>query len=182
MLAGRILAGALLLVLGRKLFWLFVALVGFATGLAVAARFFQTQPEWLQLLIGIGFGIIGAALAYFFQEIAIAVAGFLAGGYIALTLMGIIVGRTVPSNDTFTWVLFVVGGIIGAILAFMLFDWALIILSSFVGALLVIEGLQLAGAIGWLVAAVLFVLGVIIQSRLERPPRPQRRTTAVTSN
>jgi hypothetical protein len=86
MLIGRILAGALLLVLGRKLFWLFVAVVGFATGLMLATRFFQTQPEWLQLLIGIGFGLVGALLAYFFQEIAIAVAGFLAGGYIALSL------------------------------------------------------------------------------------------------
>ena len=177
MLAGRILAGGLLLVLGRKLFWLFVAIVGFATGLTVASRFFQSQPEWLQLVIGIGFGLVGAILAYFFQEIAIAVAGFLAGGYIALSLVNAFAGGPTPSNDTFTWVLFFVGGIIGGVLACMLFDWALIILSSITGALLVIEGLQMTGPVGWLVAVGLFILGVIIQSRLERPPRPQRKSS-----
>jgi membrane protein implicated in regulation of membrane protease activity len=71
-----------------------------------------------------------------------------------------------------------VGAIIGTVLAFMLFDWALIILSSVAGALLIIEGLQLAGPIAWLVAVVLFIVGVVVQSRLERPPRPQRRRAA----
>jgi len=181
MLAGRILAGGLLLVLGRKLFWLFVAIVGFATGLSVAARFFQDQPEWLQLVIGIAFGLVGALLAYFFQEIAIAVAGFLAGGYIALSLAASVAGRSAPTGDTFTWILFFVGGVIGAILAFMLFDWALIILSSFTGALLITEALKLANPLGWLVGLGLFIVGLVIQSRLERPPRPERRRTA-TSN
>jgi len=181
MLAGRILAGGLLLVFGRKLFWLFVGVVGFATGLAVASRFFQSQPEWLQLVIGIGLGIVGALLAIFFEEIAIAVAGFLAGGYIALSLAGILIGRATPSADTFTWVLFFVGGVIGVALAFMLFDWALILLSSITGALLIIEGLQMTGLTGWLVGAGLFVLGIVIQSRMERPPRRQRRRNRTTS-
>ena len=178
MLAGRILAGGLLLVFGRKLFWLFVAIIGFATGLAVASRFFPTQPEWLQLLIGVAFGLVGAVLAQLFQEVAIAVAGFLAGGYIGLSLVGIMAGHTAPSTDTFTWIVFIVSGLIGAALAFMLFDWALILLSSVAGALLVTEGLKIVGPTGWLVAAGLFVLGVIIQSRMERPPRPERRRAA----
>jgi len=181
MLAGRILAGGLLLVLGRKLFWLFVTILGFTTGLTVASRFFQAQPEWLQLVIGIGFGIVGAILAYFFQEIAIAVAGFMAGGYIALSLISAFAGNPGPNSDAFTWVLFFVGGIIGTVLAFMLFDWALIILSSLAGALLVTEGLKMTGPVGWLIAAGLFILGVIIQSRLERPPRPQRRKTTTST-
>jgi len=181
MLVGRILAGGILLVLGRKLFWLFVAIVGFATGLTVAARFFQDQPEWLQLVVGIAFGLVGALLAYFFQEIAIAVAGFLAGGYIALSLAASVAGRTAPTGDTFTWILFFVGGIIGTILAFMVFDWALIVLSSFTGALLIIEGLKLANPLGWLVGLGLFIVGLVVQSRLERPPRPERRRAATNN-
>ena len=180
MFAGRILAGALLLVLGRKLFWLYVAILGFATGLSVASRFFQAQPEWVQLTIGIIFGLIGAALAYFFQGIAVAVAGFLAGAYLTLSL-AVGPGAT-PSGDALTWILFLVGGVIGAVLAIMLFDWALIILSSLTGAMMVTEGLNMAGSpVGWLVVAGLFVLGVIIQSRLERPPRQQRTTTTSAS-
>src|SRR5258706_1200591 len=88
MLAGRILAGGLLLVLGRRLFWFYVAVLGFAAGLTLASRVFHVQPEWMQLVIGIMFGIVGAILAFFFQEIAIVVAGFLAGASIPLTLMG----------------------------------------------------------------------------------------------
>jgi hypothetical protein len=181
MFAGRILAGALLLVLGRKLFWLYVAILGFAAGLSVAARFFQAQPEWVQLVIGIVFGLVGAVLAYFFQGIAVAVAGFLAGAYVALSLVAGPSLNATADGDGLAWILFFVGGIIGAVLAIMLFDWALIILSSLTGAMMVTEGLNLAGdPFGWLLTAGLFVLGVIIQSRLERPARQQRTTTSAS--
>jgi hypothetical protein len=181
MFAGRILAGGLLLVLGRKLFWLYVAILGFVTGLTVASRLFNVQPEWLQLVIAIGFGILGAVLAYFFQEIAVAVAGFLVGAYVALTLVANFAGNAVQNGDTLNWVLFFAGGIIGAVLAVMLFDWALIILTSLAGALLVTEGLAITGTVGWLVAAGLFILGIIIQANLEQPPRHHTHTTTTTS-
>lgn len=177
MIPARIIAGGLLLVLGRKLFWFYVALLGFVAGLTVAGRLFHIQPEWVQIVIGIGFGVIGAVLAYFFQEIAIAVAGFLAGAYIAITLLTNLGGNPTPGNDALTWVVFLVGGIIGAALAFLLFDWALIVLTSLAGALLVVEGLSMTGLVSWLVVAGLFILGVIIQSSLERPPRQQTRST-----
>lgn len=178
MLIGRIVAGGLLLVLGRKLFWLFVAVVGFAIGLAFAERLFSAQPEWVQLVIGIVFGIVGAILAHFFQEIAIAVGGFLAGAYIALTLYASLSGAPAANGSGLGWILFFVGGIIGAVVAFMLFDWALIILSSLSGALLITEGFNLAGPMGWLAVIGLFILGVIIQANLERPPRRQTRSSS----
>jgi hypothetical protein len=173
MLVIKVLAGVLLLVLGRKLFWLYIAVLGFVAGLTVASSLFQVQQVWLQLVIGIAFGIIGALLAYFFQYGAIAVAGFLGGAYIAISLatgLG-------QSGAALTWVLFFVGGIIGAILMVMLFDWALIILSSLAGALLVTEGLHLTGPIGWLIAGGLLILGIVIQANLERPPRPARKNS-----
>jgi hypothetical protein len=181
MFIGRILAGSLLLVLGRKLFWLYVAILGFATGLSAASRLFNIEPEWLQLVVAIGFGIVGALLAYFFQTIAIAVAGFLAGAYLALSLATGITGTVPPNGDTLSWVLFFVGGIIGTVLAVMLFDWALIILTSLAGALLVTEGLAMTGTIGWLVTAGLFILGIIIQANLEQPPRHQTRSTTTSA-
>jgi len=173
MLPVKVLAGGLLLVLGRKLFWLYIAILGFVVGLMVASRLFQVQQEWLQLVIGIVFGIVGALLATFFQRFAIAVAGFLGGAYIATSL-----AASLGQNGVaLTWVLFFVGGFIGAILMAMLFDWALIILSSLAGALLVIEGLHLTGPIGWLIAGGLFILGLVIQAKLERPPRPARKNS-----
>jgi len=182
MFAGQIITGGLLLVLGRKLFWLYVALLGFAAGLTLASRVFNVQPEWLQLVIGIVFGIIGAILAYFFQEIAVALAGFLAGAAIAVALMSSITGAPAPTGDVTTWIVFFVGGVVGAILAVMLFDWALIILSSLVGALLVTQGLQQSGLIGWVITAVLFVVGVIIQASLEKPHWRHHTTTTATNS
>ncbi len=177
MLAGRILAGGLLLVLGRKLFWFYVALLGFAAGLTLASRVFHVQPEWMQLVIGLTFGIVGAILAYFFQEIAIVVAGFLAGASITLSLMASLTGNPNPGGDVVTWVAFILGGIAGATLAAMLFDWALIILSSLAGALLITEGLRQTGPISWLIAGGLFILGVIIQASLDRPPRSEQSSS-----
>jgi hypothetical protein len=74
----KILEGICLLTLGRKLFWLFVALIGFEAGTYIAARVFTQQPEWVVLVFAIVVGIIGALLAIFLQTVVIAGAGFIA--------------------------------------------------------------------------------------------------------
>ncbi len=171
MLVGRVLAGGLLLVLGRKLFWLYVAVLGFAAGLTVASNLFHIQQEGLALLIGLACGLIGALLAYFFQHIAIGLAGFLAGAYITSSLMNFLGLHP----GLLGWLLFVVGGVIGAILMSVLFEWALIFLTSAVGTLLILEAFQVSGWIGWLAGIVLFVIGLVIQTSVERS---ERRSTA----
>jgi hypothetical protein len=176
MFVGRILAGGLLIAFGRKLFWLYVALLGFAAGLSMSSRLFHIQPEWQQLAIGIVFGIVGALLAYFFQEIAVAVAGFLGGAYIATSLLGVFAYNPTQNGDVLVWALFLIGGIIGAALAIMLFDWALIILTSLAGALLVMEGLNLPMPAGWLIAFVLFAIGIILQAGIDGLPRHEDTT------
>ena len=178
MFVGRILAGGLLLVLGRKLFWLYVALLGFAAGVTAAQQLFHVEPEWMQLLIGIVLGILGALLAYFFQEIAIAVGGFFGGAYVATSLLSVFAYAPGQTNDVLTWTLFILGGIVGAILAVMLFDWALIILTSVAGALLVVEGLSLTTTWASVVTVVLAILGVVIQAGIQRLP-PRREDVTV---
>ena len=79
MLFANFLVGGLLLGLGRKLFWFFVAASGFVAGLYIADRVLSIRPEWLVLVIGLVLGVIGAIAAVFIQKIAIGVAGFLAG-------------------------------------------------------------------------------------------------------
>jgi hypothetical protein len=46
-------SGALLLVLGWKLFWLFVGVVGFAAGLQAAQLYFGPQPFWVLWAAGL---------------------------------------------------------------------------------------------------------------------------------
>jgi hypothetical protein len=158
----RILAGIGLLVFGRKLFWLFVGLIGFASGMHVATRFFPGQPEWMVLAIALMAGVLGALLALFLQWLAIGLAGFLAGGYIVVRLLHV---SGLTTGDTY-WILFLVGGIIGLILIIILFDWALIILSSLVGAGLITESVHVAHSGGLLLLIVLVIAGILVQSRL----------------
>ena len=82
----NIIVGAALLFFGRKVFWLFVAGVGFVAGMSLAASTFN-GPDWLNITIGLVVGFVAALLAVFVQGFAISLAGFLAGGYIALQIL-----------------------------------------------------------------------------------------------
>jgi hypothetical protein len=84
----RILAGLGLLTLGRKLFWLFVAVIGFEFGFFIAERFFQRRADDLLALgVALLLGSVAALLAVFLQQLAIYVGGFLAGGAILVRLL-----------------------------------------------------------------------------------------------
>src|ERR1041385_6355086 len=74
-----VLVGLALLLFGRRLFWLFVAALGFAIGLQLAPYLSQNPPLWLSLLLSLGLGLLGALLAVVLQKLAIAIAGFLVG-------------------------------------------------------------------------------------------------------
>ncbi len=164
----RMLAGVALLVVGRRLFWLFVGLIGFMWGIRVAAHFFPGQPEWMVVAIALTAGVLGALLALIFQWFAIGLAGFSVGAYIVLRLLHISGWRT----GGIDWLLPLIGGIIGALLIIILFDWALIILSSLAGAGLITESLHVGQGSETLLLIGLFVAGVLVQSRLMRMARP----------
>src|SRR5438477_8914680 len=127
------LIGAVILFFGRKLFWLCVAAVGFAAGVEIAPHLIQEPSPLLALTVALVLGLLGALLAIFLQKIAIAVAGFLAGGKLA----GAIAAAFLVQYDQYYLIVFIIGGIVGALLLLMLFDWALIFLSAAVGAHLI---------------------------------------------
>ncbi|HEY1789962.1 MAG TPA: hypothetical protein VGJ73_17585, partial [Verrucomicrobiae bacterium] len=77
----NILVGAVLLVFGRRLFWLFVGCTGFIVGFDLANSLFPGQSQLLIFLIAIGVGLIGAIAAIFLQRLVVGIAGFFAGGY-----------------------------------------------------------------------------------------------------
>ena len=155
--------GGALLVAGRKLFWLFVGVAGFVTGLALATRFWHGS-EVTVILVGLAAGVIFALLAIFLQTLAIGAAGFLAGGYALTTLLATLAGRA----GTFSLITYVVGGILGVLLVIFLFDWALITLSSLAGASLVIQAFSPQGATGSVLFFILFFAGVLFQGSVLR--------------
>jgi hypothetical protein len=153
-----IILGGALLIAGRKLFWLFVGAAGFIAGLQLATQFWQ-GPELLAIVVGLVVGAIFAVLAIFLQGVAIGVAGFLAGGYILTVLAGMI-GL---NQGAFSWIVYLIGGIIGVLLVIFLFDWALITLSSLAGASLITQAFLIRAGIAGVVFFALVIAGVVIQ-------------------
>ncbi len=166
---ASIILGIVLLFLGRKLFWFFVGVIGFLTGVLLATHYLSDQSEWVILGIALVAGVIGALLAGLVERVSVEVVGFLGGGYIALGLLGLF--RL--GNGQFSWFPFLVGGLIGALLVAVLLDWALILLSSLEGSLIIIQGLHLSTSTANLVFVILLLVGIVVQSvTLTRRPRP----------
>lgn len=171
----NILVGAVVLLFGRRLFWLFVAAAGFLVGMMLATDWFEAQPDWVVLVIALGFGIVAAILSVFLQKLVIAFAGFMAAGYVLYTLAGGL------GYESLAWIAFLVGGILGAVLVLILFDWALIGLSSLLGATVIVENAPLDQVLSAVLFVVLLVVGIIVQARQlvkkGAPPPPKERTT-----
>jgi hypothetical protein len=154
------LIGVIILLFGRKLFWLCVAAVGFVAGIELAPHLVNEPSPLLQLTVAIVLGLIGALLALLLQKVAIAVLGFLAGGKLA----GAIAAAFFVHYTQYSTIVFVVGGVIGAILLLTLFDWALIVVSSLIGAHLIQNAIVLPPSGSTIVFLGLAVIGILVQA------------------
>lgn len=160
-----ILVGIAILVAGRRLFWLFVGVVGFIVGLSLAFQLLADQPVWLIWVAALILGLVGIVVAIFVQTAAVGIAGFLAGGYIVVWLaqsLGL-------ALDQWYWLIFIVGGIVGAVLALYLFEAALIVLSSLTGASMIVQAAHFDTLITAILFIVLVVAGILIQTKTRRP-------------
>jgi hypothetical protein len=167
----NLLLGIVLLLLGRRLFWLFVGVAGFLVGMEIAQRF-VAGPQGMKLLIAIAAGILGAVIAIFLQKAAIAIAGFVIGGYITVELLrasALFPKALAGIQGTAFSVPYIIGGIIGAVLLFVLFDWGLIVLSSLSGASLIVHSVTFQSRALPLLFAVLVVVGIVVQARMKHP-------------
>ena len=162
-----LLIGIALLLFGRRLFWLFVAAIGFAIGLQLAPYLMQNPPPWLSLAISLALGLLGALLAFLLQKLAIGIAGFLVGGRVAVAM----VAAFMANHAQYYGITFVIGGIIGALLLLALFDWALIIFSSIEGARLVADAVHLPSTGTTILVVVLAIFVIIVQAMMFRGRR-----------
>jgi hypothetical protein len=178
----NLLIGLAALLFGRQLYWLFVAAAGFVLGFNLAQNLLQTDVAWLAIVIGLAVGALGALLAVFFQRLAIAIAGFVTGGYLLGQLAASL--QIAAAADTFApvnLIIYIVGGIIGAVLVTVFFDPALILLSAILGATLTTpvaaEFLNLDPTLRAVLYIVLLVLGIGVQWSLwsDRTWRRERR-------
>lgn len=157
--AVLLVGGVLLLLAGRRLFWLLLVAVGFLAGLSFAVNYLDNQPPWLVLAVGLVTGLVAAGLAIFIQKLAVAIAGFLVGGYAAVWLLTEL-GTTWGLPQ---WAVFAIGGAVAALAALAVLDWALIAVSSVAGAILVLQVVELEPALSLAALAGLTLLGAAVQ-------------------
>ncbi len=162
-----LLIGIALLFFGRRLFWLFVAALGFAIGLQLAPYFMQNPPPWVSLAISLLLGLFGALLAFLLQKVAIGIAGFLVGGRLAVA----IVAALMANHAQYYGVTFIVGGIVGALMLLALFDWALIVFSSIEGAQLIASSVHLPATGTTILVVGLAIFGIVAQGVMFRRSR-----------
>lgn len=152
--------GLLLLLAGRRLFWVSVACVGFIVAYHLTLATGMGGPAWIAWALPLGIGLVGALVALVYQKIAVVLAGFMIGGLIVTDLfhlLGIYDG-------IFSLIILVAGGIAGAIAMLVIFDWALIVLSSLAGAFVIVQSMGLDNTMGNSAILVLALLGTMVQT------------------
>ncbi len=156
-----IMLGILLLFVGRRLFWLFVACIGFVSGYHYAQQIWAIHSPVLVLILSLAAGGLGAIIAILFQKAAIVIAGFAAGGYIALILFDQFTGLPAQME----WLPYIIGGMVGAIILFFVFDWALIFLSTLTGATLIVQRVAFSPWVEVTLILALVIAGMVFQAK-----------------
>lgn len=165
---SNVILGALLLLFGRKLFWLFVAVAGFLAGMEISRLLLAEHQQWLQLTVALGAGLLGALVAMLAQRLAFAFAGFLTGSYLALMLAHAF------GMFAHSLIFVLAGGLFVAIIAALVMDQAIILLSSLVGAGAVASGLDTGLMLRLIIFVSLALFGTLVQSRLNAPKAEER--------
>lgn len=161
-------AGVILLVAGRRVYWLLVGLVGFVLGYGLAAEFLH-GPYWLTLIAGLAAGLLASGLAVLFQRIALTVAGLLIGGLAVLWWAE----QMNWGEPWWVWALALGTGLVGAVLTKEVFEMALMVLSSVFGATLVLEAVHLSGEQISPIFVLLVAAGIVIQFFSSRRQRSE---------
>lgn len=166
MLVLQILLGAISLLAGRKLFWLFVAVVGFVFGFRLGMQWLSEEAGLMMAAVaGLVLAILGALLAVFAQKLAIWIIGALAMGAGANYLLLI---WQPEATLTAQAIAHVAGAVAGLILAGALFNFVLIAASVLWGAALIVHSFDPRPQLGLGLFVVLSVVGLWVQSSMLR--------------
>ncbi len=155
-------AGATLLLFGRRLYWGVIAAAGFAAGSYIGHEVFPPEPKWLIIAAPVLVGIVAALLSIYLQKLALRLAGMIAGGFLGYTIAAALIAKPWP----------LLGLILGCVIGFwsvmILFDWALIMLSSLSGTALIVQRVPLEKEPQLILAAVLLFIGIAIQGAMQK--------------
>jgi len=159
----ELLLGGVVLLAGRRLYWLLVAIAGFLAGMLIVNAEFTGQPAWMTLLVACGMGVLGALVALLLQRLAFALMGLFTGAYLGLAVAQ---AANLAQWSALCWL---IGAALGVLAAVLLTDWALIGLSAAMGAAVIAPYLSNDRTLQPLIVLGLLVLGVVVQARQLRP-------------
>ena len=152
--------GVSMLIMGRQIFWVFIAGLGFGLSVIYGQRFYIGQPDWMILLIGVIIAMLGALLAYALERFAAGFAGFATGWYLtnlAFDYFGITLGK-------FDALAPIIVGILCALLIAAYYDGGIILLSSLAGAALIVNGINFSMRVEVALLISFALLGIAIQT------------------
>jgi hypothetical protein len=153
-----IIIGGVLLLLGKRLYFVFVAGVFFLLGLGLTNIVLGQNANlgWTGTIIGLVVGAIAALLAMRIQDTLLRIVGALAGAggtYMLISLLNLSLGG-------YWWAAVIAGGVLGFILVTGIFDLALVLLSSYAGANLILNGAR--GLMGDALTPTYVTLGLLV--------------------
>lgn len=171
----QIAIGVVLLLFGRRLFFLLLGAAGFLLGFSLASSGLPEALGWTasqeaRLIVGLVAGVLGALLALLVQKAALVVAGVLLGAvaaWRALDLAGIDWGGV-------ELVFVVAGAVLGAVLIRVLFVVVLIGVSAWIGTSLILPATGLEGTSAVLAGLFLLMIGVAVQAGEGRSKSEQK--------
>ena len=153
-------SGLAILFFGRKLFWLYVGVVGMLVGFELAEYYLPDAQLWIFLACGALLGIITAVLAILMQYVAVGLAGFVGGSYMAVQVLDILPMINVGDLQ---WLLFLIPAVTGTIVCILLFDLAIIFLSSLTGAVILVQLFEMNPVLQNVLFVLVAVIGVSVQ-------------------
>ncbi|MBZ0282027.1 MAG: DUF4203 domain-containing protein [Anaerolineae bacterium] len=120
---------------GYAVFRVVLVVLGFLLGYAVGTALVAGRAELTVLLVGLGAGLIGAAIMYGLYVLGVMLAGGLFGANVAsaLILALNLEGALIP-------IIILIGVLIGAVIAYGLNKWMIVIGTAFNGASSIIYG------------------------------------------
>lgn len=152
-----IVAGVALALVGRRLFWLAVALAGFFLGWWLVNLFLPTPNYGLSLAVGVIAGVVGALIAT--RSLPLIGA---AAGAILMGLVGAVLVDAFSDSQILIWLGFAAGAVIGWFLVDKLFEVGIAVVSALGGGMMVTAGLMKPDGLTSWEPAVCIVIGLAV--------------------
>jgi hypothetical protein len=156
---ASIVAGLVLLLAGRKFFWLAAGLAAFIFGMSITRALFGVGV--VGFIISVIIGIVLGWLSVKFIRIAGYIIGALAGAVALPLLLGLF------GFHNYWLLTSLFGALIGFLLVRFAFDWGLIVMTVWIGANTIVSNVDKMLPLGAFISAVgfiaLFIAGIMAQ-------------------